>query len=175
MRVAVAIVCLICSTAPASALEGFRFVFPQEPQPIRAAPAAARVLDEYDKRAARAEFDEARENEARILAIVQKIRAQELASKQPAVDPERDDYRKYLERQRMLAENEYYAEAHPQRDDFKAWKESAEYKSLQEKAAKRKAAEPVVAPEIDIRKWLNPPPRLEKTPRAKPVPTPEDE
>ena len=135
--------------------------------PVPAAPRVERRLDEYELRALRAEFMEARENALRISSIVERYRVEEMAAKQPRVDPREDEYRKYVEKCRLLRENSLYAAAHPQRDDFKAWQQTAEYQARREIRAKLEQKKTDAPAAVDFGKLLNPSPKPEK-PKAAP-------
>lgn len=92
-------------------------VVPKTKEPIK--PVDKRTIERTKEIAA---------EEKRIGDIIKEAKKQAFLASQPQVDPAKDDYRRFLaEKQRMQEDPDYAAMKAP-RDDFKAWKESADYR-----------------------------------------------
>jgi hypothetical protein len=152
----------LCMAATAEDMEGFRIVYPPQEKPAAKPTQEIKPLTDAKKRAMRAEWERVKKESERVSDLVEKTRARELAAKQPRIDPDRDEYRRHLEKLRLQETNELYADAHQQRDDFKTWKASADYAAFKERQAKAEAAAP--AREADILKSLREKPRPEPQP-----------
>jgi len=102
-----------------------------------------------------------REEEERRERLIQHARLKEKAQQMPPIDPDKDDFRKYLKRRELQKEPEWMAllEEHPDarpRDDFADWKRRQPVKEPSQASGKGKDEERA----MDWTKWLRADPGL---------------
>ncbi|HYF47939.1 MAG TPA: hypothetical protein VEJ63_00920 [Planctomycetota bacterium] len=154
------------------------FIFPPKPQPPAWLKPPEKLTgespgtkndpnDPATRRAIIVALRTQQEEEERRERIIRQARLREKAEQMPAVDPEKDDYRKYLRRKELEQQPEWqgilerYPEAKP-RNDFAEWKgRQPERKELSPKGEAR---------EIDWNKWLKAGPEIKLPERSKKPP-----
>lgn len=154
MRQAILLILILCPSVFAAAPADTVVIWPKQGHPIRTKCPSVR-LDSPIKKAEREmlrkqlirRLEEIKADEARISKIIREER-QKLAKPKP-LDPEKDAYQKYLREKQLREDDPIYAEMKAEKDDFKAWKQSEDYKNRfppKEPAAK---SEPPIDREFD--------------------------
>ena len=104
---------------------GFSFIYPPEPPAHPRAKAAAESDAENDARLARMRaMREMQQEQERVENLILSVRYQRFRDQQPPIDPSKDQYRKFCEDRRRMAEDPDFAAMRPTRDDFRDWKKA---------------------------------------------------
>lgn len=110
-----------------------KIVWPTSPKPVATCiQKQSKATCDTARRQAAEAFRRIEAEQSRISAIIRAEKLKQFVAEQKAkmADKplERDDYKKYLEEKKMMEEDPLYAEMKAPKDDYKAWKNSANYR-----------------------------------------------